>query len=865
MSDSKNWVMHIRKEIEDSRKVRLWQDSINMLGTVSESIFSRSAHFILELLQNAEDAGSKLGARRGEIEFHISPTRIKVIHNGSPFNYENVNAICGVRSTKKPEEDTLGYLGIGFKSVFKVSDCPQIHSGDFHFKFDKSVSPNPANEPWQITPIWIDAASESLNPTLTTFIMPFRNSEAYEQTLQELQKLNVHIFLFLKWLRRLRILIEPKNNSLGSAENGTSTDSQEQSTPKEDAEEKNLSEDKPEDAWDKWSDEIKRESTLIENLGETNGVVSLKKDNQTHRFVIFRRISLVPPEVAKDTSLEFYKRQKVKQREIVLAFGVDDKDNLQPIEDASALGSVSSFLPLVEERSGVKFLIQSDFLVQPGREAIQYELSWNKWLIGEAAELTKEAIEEFKKHPKWKEQFLPILSFKSYWGQLSFEKLFRPVLHQPLLDYLKTTQIYPTLSGHHVNPSHAVQLEEAAKGLVEDNDLSQLFPGGTDLHLAATNLDTKSIPEEVQSQVKKLDLGRIARNKQFLEKKVKQPDHVQWFIQLYKAMADMHQDYKEQQGRDSRGRIKYYDSPIYILTEKDAIISAQDCHLRQIADEVLKLRAKYPQVGALLSSYQLIHPDLDIPELTDFFKQRTHVQPIDYGKICREVFIPKVKVDAKAPPKNELIAYTRLLQKGPEIQDTIWVVTKKNDKIVPSNQVFLGAPYSPSENWEKLSMYSPQIEFLSEEYLQGVPQKQIHEWKSFVLRIGCKESGEKPEVDKFSIHFIKENLAGELQNFVDKSYKQFGYDLEAIQTQTGLIVKLESKGRKKEDAIDLEGNEPTTAQQSKLNNELFWVCIVTGIPENPQLWVVEDPTSIGVSNTLTLPLSVWKKHGRRVI
>jgi hypothetical protein len=817
MTDCKSWVTQIRQEIEDSRKVRLWQDSINMLSTVSESIFSRSAHFILELLQNSEDAGSILGNGRGEIEFHISPTRIKVTHNGVPFNDANVNAICGVRSSKKPEEGTLGYLGIGFKSVFKVSDCPQIHSGGFHFKFDKSAFADPTNELWQITPIWIDDAPESLDPALTTFIIPFRSSGAYEQTLQELQKLDVHIFLFLKWLRRLSIV-----------------------------------------------DEAKGQRSLIENLGETNRVASLRKDSQTHRFIVFRSISPVPPEVAKDTSLEFYKRQTVKLREIVLAFGVDDADNLQPIEDASALGSVSSFLPLVEERSGAKFLIQSDFLVQPGREAIQYELSWNHWLIGQAAELAKEAIEEFKKHPKWKEQFLPILSFKSYWGQPSFDKLFSPMLHQPLLNYLKTTQVYPTVSGHHVNPSQAVQLEEAARGLVVDNDLPLLFPNSTGLSLAATNLDIKSIPDEVQSQVQKLDLGRIARNKQFLEEKAKQPNHVQWFINLYKAMADTHQNYKEQQGQDSRGRIKWYESPIYILTEKDIIISAKDSYLRQIADEVLKLRSKFSEVDALLGSYPLIHPDLDIPELTDFFKERTHVQPVDYGKICKEVFLPKVKADAQAPPKSELIAYTRLLQKGPEIRDTIWVVTG-NAKIKPSNQVFLGVAYSPSENWGKLSKYTPHIDFLSPEYLQGVSSQDIPDWKEFFIRLGAKQSGENHDVETFATEFVKDNLAFELSNFISKDRQQHGYDLEATHSKLRSLVKLEVKGRKREEEIALIGNEPNAARQAKLNGELFWVCIVPGIPENPELWIVEDAIAIGQSIILTIPVNVWKQYGRRVV
>lgn len=34
-----------------------------------------------------------------------------------------------------------GQKGIGFKSVFKVTDCPEIHSNGFHLRFDKTCGP----------------------------------------------------------------------------------------------------------------------------------------------------------------------------------------------------------------------------------------------------------------------------------------------------------------------------------------------------------------------------------------------------------------------------------------------------------------------------------------------------------------------------------------------------------------------------------------------------------------------------------------------------------------------------------------------------------------------------------------------------
>lgn len=36
---------------------------------------------------------------------------------------------------------STGQKGIGFKSIFKVTDCPEIHSNGFHLRFDKTCGP----------------------------------------------------------------------------------------------------------------------------------------------------------------------------------------------------------------------------------------------------------------------------------------------------------------------------------------------------------------------------------------------------------------------------------------------------------------------------------------------------------------------------------------------------------------------------------------------------------------------------------------------------------------------------------------------------------------------------------------------------
>src|SRR5437899_7699889 len=111
-------IANVREEIEKSKGQYIWQDYVRALRVISEVIFTKSAGFILEFIQNAEDAGVGLLVP-GEVRICINKQRIKITHNGRPFTEENVRALCSIRSSKKPEQGTLGYLGIGFKSVFK--------------------------------------------------------------------------------------------------------------------------------------------------------------------------------------------------------------------------------------------------------------------------------------------------------------------------------------------------------------------------------------------------------------------------------------------------------------------------------------------------------------------------------------------------------------------------------------------------------------------------------------------------------------------------------------------------------------------------------------------------------------------------
>jgi hypothetical protein len=200
----------VRSDIDAAKGTRIWGDYINALKLISQEIFTRSSGFILELLQNAEDSGMGLN-KAGLFEVFINHTRIKLVHNGAAFTEPDLKALCGIQSSKKPENGTLGYLGIGFKSVFKVTGSPEIYSGELQFKFDRNRhewANDPTTAPWQIIPLWIDTPSEPIGNGVTTFVVPFRNDSFYQLLTKDLSQLGTQLYLFLRWVKLIRVVDE---------------------------------------------------------------------------------------------------------------------------------------------------------------------------------------------------------------------------------------------------------------------------------------------------------------------------------------------------------------------------------------------------------------------------------------------------------------------------------------------------------------------------------------------------------------------------------------------------------------------------------------------------------------------------------
>ena len=251
----------------------------------------------------------------------------------------------------------------------------------------------------------------------------------------------------------------------------------------------------------------------------------------------------------------FYKRNNVCQREVVVAFAVNQDGDLQPIQDASALGSVSSFLPLVEERSGAKFLIQADFLVPPGAGGHSVRACLESLACAGCCRSGKKGNPDLQpaNPADGGHNSCHSSDFTSYTGQPAFDNLFGPELKvSDFCKYLQNAEVLATASGTHVRPELAVYPEAGLLGLLTDADLPLLFTGRTDLRLSDPAVDFGHCPPSCRGRIKRVELAQVARNKGLLKGRIAQPE---WFEGLYRAMAETDRTFKN---TPRRGRATAY-------------------------------------------------------------------------------------------------------------------------------------------------------------------------------------------------------------------------------------------------------------------------------------------------------------------
>jgi hypothetical protein len=128
-----NWEQSLIEKIFAEKQREKSEDRDNLLRLTSRRLYGEKIHYALELIQNAEDEDSD------SITFIFDKDDVSVINDGRPFDEKDVWRICSVRPGEKKKK--IGFFGIGFKSVFNVTERPQVISGRFNFEIEGYIYP----------------------------------------------------------------------------------------------------------------------------------------------------------------------------------------------------------------------------------------------------------------------------------------------------------------------------------------------------------------------------------------------------------------------------------------------------------------------------------------------------------------------------------------------------------------------------------------------------------------------------------------------------------------------------------------------------------------------------------------------------
>lgn len=172
---------------------------INVFNGVIDK-YCDSAHFIYELLQNADDA------KATEVEMVLIKNQFIFTHNGKerftvsdPESAEedrmnnrlgHINAITAIGFSSKNNVQTndiddikIGKFGVGFKAVFQYTTTPSIYDKPFCFKIEDYIVPTKLND------------TSLQREGKTVFVIPFNRKDidaqqAYEDIEQKISSLD---------------------------------------------------------------------------------------------------------------------------------------------------------------------------------------------------------------------------------------------------------------------------------------------------------------------------------------------------------------------------------------------------------------------------------------------------------------------------------------------------------------------------------------------------------------------------------------------------------------------------------------------------------------------------------------------------
>lgn len=367
----------------------------NSLKILSDTTYEDRKHFLLELIQNADDSRFK---EEPSIELEIGEDRFIIRYNEEGFQIDDVIAITDTGGStkagdKRKANSFIGEKGIGFKSVFALAKQVNIKSGKWNFYLNSNEC---------VIPRLIEG-NENYITEGTELTIFFKDNESLNIISNQLNKYfnnQIETFIFLQKLSHFKFIDRRKGNSIENEIVITPSNR-------------------------------KGDSIVIQNIN----------DNQINKYLVYSEEIIFSKELVSGRWDKIGHEIGELKRNVSVVVPIDIKENIE--------GRVFCFLP-TEIKLPLPMYLQIDGQTKADREKLHdpFNNPWNVFLLEKIPQIIINAYEEWK-DSKIGEHLINYIPYESGKDQLE------PVIVN-VIEKLSTFNWIKTNDGGWVSPQNAV-------------------------------------------------------------------------------------------------------------------------------------------------------------------------------------------------------------------------------------------------------------------------------------------------------------------------------------------------------------------------------------------------------------------------
>ena len=661
----------------------------NIWNSVIEK-YSDQAHFIYELLQNADDVQATKSS------FELTREGLFFKHNGikhfwvsNPSTEKedqkknrlgDINAITAVAQSNKKDHTTIGKFGVGFKAVFQYTESPNIYDPNFCFKIDSFI-----------VPVKIENGLKDRKANETVFYFPFDKKEmppdsAYSDILGKLKNL-IYPTLFLTNLQEVSWKTE--------SESGTYLKSKKEKT--------------------EYDDFICEKIELLQEIGS---------NTSNEKVLLFTRyIENQPHPYSIGYFLDEWGKKLIPKP--IPAF---------------------CFFP-TKEVTNLNFILHAPFLLTDSREGIKKGQTngWNEDLITKLAQLAADSLLILRDLKLIDDNIIKIIPYKEtdfytkspYYPYSSSPKFFAPFFNK-IKDKLQTDEILPSLNGEYINSKNAYwataptlpQLfsNKQLALLYENKNAKWIFRSlgywnvqGTDKELANYISDLSDNPYVAPNTILgKIDI-KFTKNQEF-----------EWLHKLYEYLSE---------NKSYQDTVK--TKPIFKDNNGDAAYAFNYDTSSKKHELVLFLPE---QTEPEKSYYKTIHPDLLENEKSREFIENFGIKHPSLKDEIYNHILPLYNNDGEIDTETHFKKFFNFWKVEGRSEDFINLIKDKDFVSYKTKQdetTYRGKAntiYYPSTDLEDYFNPKPDTRFVVlEDYHEYIEEKDRQILKEFLLKIGVSE------------------------------------------------------------------------------------------------------------------------------